>query len=115
MEISSRDILPCDTSASLAESKTSSSPPLASSPERTSTLPTDAVCEWTDLMPVLTSDLTGDLPWDPLPLPDLELDPDELNELERVSHDPCSDAELSLEEEPDHECCGEGDLAHVCA
>ena len=81
-EMSSRDILPCDTSASLAESKTSSSPPLASSPERTSPLPTDAVHEWTDLAPALASDLAGDLPGDPLPLPDPEPDPDELDELE---------------------------------
>ena len=79
--MSSRNILPCDTSASLAESKTLSSPPLASSPERTLTLQTDAVCEWTDLMPALASDLAGDLSRDPLPLPDLEPEPDELNEL----------------------------------
>ena len=43
VEMSSRDILPYDTSASLAESNTSSSPPLAttSSAERTSTLPSE--------------------------------------------------------------------------
>ena len=58
--MSSRDILPCDMSASLAESKTSSSPLLALSPERTSTLPSDAVHEWTDPVPALAMDPAGD-------------------------------------------------------
>ena len=46
--MSSRDILPCKTSASLAESKTSPLPPLASSAERTSMLPSDAAPKWAD-------------------------------------------------------------------
>ena len=61
--------------------------------------------------PVLASDLAGDPSRDPLPLPDSELDSDELNELERLPFDPCPDAESSSEEQPDCECCGEGDLA----
>ena len=113
VEISSRDILPCDTSALLAESKTSSSTPLASSPERTLTLPTDTVCEWTNFVPALASDLTGDLPWDPLPLPDPEPNSDELDELDRLSLDPHLDAKLLLEDEPDCELCREGDLARL--
>ena len=84
VEMSSRDILPWDMSASLAESKTSSSPPLASSPERTSTLLSDAVHEWTDPSPALALDPAGDPSPDPLPLPDLEPKPDKLNELERL-------------------------------
>ena len=113
-EMSSRDILPWDTSVSLAESKASSSPPLTSSPERTSILPTNAATEWTDFVPALASDLAGDLPWDSLPLPDPKLDPNELNELEQLPLDPCPDTELSPEEEePDCERCGEGDLAHL--
>ena len=39
--------------------------------------------------------------------------PNELNELEQLPLDLCSDAELSPEEEPDHKQCGEGDLAHL--
>ena len=107
--MSSRDILPCDTSASLAESKASSLPPLASSPERTLTLPSDAVHEWIDPSPTLASDPAGDPSWDPLLLPDLEPKPDELDELERLPLDLHLDAELSSEEdEPDCERCGEG-------
>ena len=65
-------------------------------------------------MPALASDLAGDPLRDPLPLPDLELDPDKLDELERLPLDPRPDAELSLEEEvPDCNRCGEGDLAHL--
>ena len=81
MEISGRDILPCDMSASSAESKTSSSPPLASSAERTLTLPSDAAHEWTDHSHPLASDPAGDPSWDPLLLPELELEPDEPDEL----------------------------------
>ena len=59
-------------------------------------------------------DLAGDPLWDPLPLPDLELDPDELDELDRLPLDPCPDAELSPEEEvPDCDRWGEEDLAHL--
>ena len=65
-------------------------------------------------MPALALDLAGDPPWNSLPLPDLEPDPDELNELEQLSLDPHSDAELLPEEEPDHEHCGERDLARLC-
>ena len=115
-EMSSRGILPWDTSASSVEYEMSCSPSLASSPERTSTLPTDAAAERTDRAPALASDLAGDPLWDPLPLPDLELDPDELDELDRLPLDPRPDAELSLEEEaPDCDRCGEGDLACICA
>ena len=64
-----------------------------------------------DLMPALASDLAGDPSQDPLPLPDPELDPDELDELERLPLDSCPDADSSSEEESDCECCGEGDLA----
>ena len=113
-EMSSRGILPWDTSASSAEYETLCLPPLASSPERTSTPPTDAATEWTDRVPALALDLAGDPLWDSLPLPDLELDPDELNELERLPLDPCPDAKLSPEEEVlDCDCCGEGDFAHL--
>ena len=77
-------------------------------------LPTDAVAEQTDRAPTLASDLAGDPLWDPLPLLDPELDPDELDELERLPLDPRPDAELSLEEEvPDCDRCGEGDLVHL--
>ena len=77
-------------------------------------LPTDAAAEQTDRAPALASDLAGDPLRDPLPLPDPELDPDELNELERLPLDPRPDAELSLEEEvPDCDRCGEGDLARL--
>ena len=75
-------------------------------------LPIDADHEQTDLMPVLASDLAGDPLQDPLPLPDSELDLDEL-ELERLSLDSCPDADSSSEEVSDCECCGEGDLAHL--
>ena len=63
---------------------------------------------------MLASDLAGDPPWDSLPLPDPEPNPDELDELEPLSLDPHSDAELLPEEEPDCEHCGERDLAHLC-
>ena len=60
-------------------------------------------------------DLAGDPLWDLLPLPDLELDPDELDELDRLPLDPRPDAKLSPEEEaPDCDRCGEGDLVHLC-
>ena len=111
-EMSSRGILPWDTSTSSVEYETSCSPPLASSPERTSTPPTDAATEWTDRVPGLASDLAGDPLRDLLPLPDLELDPDELDELDRLPLDPRPVAELSPEEEPDCDHCGEEDLAH---
>ena len=114
MEMSSRDILPCDTSASLAESKTSSLPPLASSAERTSTLPSYAAHEWTDPLHLLASDLAGDLSWDPLPLLDLEPEPNKPDELKQLCPDPRSDPEpLPEEEEQDCEQHGEGDLAHL--
>ena len=65
-------------------------------------------------MPALASDLAGDPLWDPLPLPDLELDPDELDELDRLPLVPRPDAKLSPEEEAlDCDRCGEGDLAHL--
>ena len=85
-------------------------------PERTLTLPTNAVAERTYRAPALASDLAGDPLWDPLPLPDPELNPDELDELERIPLDPRPDAELLLEEEEVRDCdrCGEGDLAHLC-
>ena len=77
-------------------------------------LPTDAAAERTDRAPALASDLAGDPLQDSLPLPDPELNPDELNELELLPLDLCPDAELSLEEEvPDCDHCGEGDLAHL--
>ena len=66
-------------------------------------------------MPALASDLAGDPLWDPLPLPDPEFDPNELDELDQFPLDPRPDAELSPEEEtPDCDRCGEGDLAHLC-
>ena len=80
-EMSGRDILPWDMSASLAESKISSLPPLASSAERTSTLPPYAAHEWTDPLSPLALDLAGDPSPDPLLLPKLELEPDEPNRL----------------------------------
>ena len=52
------------------------------SPERTSTLLTDAAAKRTDRAPALALDLAGDPLQDLLPLPDPELDPDELDELE---------------------------------
>ena len=75
--MSSRDILPFNTSASLAESNTSSSPPLAttSSAERTSTLPSDAAPKWSDPSCPLAWDHAGDPTQDPLLLPDLEPEP----------------------------------------
>ena len=77
-------------------------------------LPTDAAAEQTDRAPALASDLAGDPLQDPLPLPDPELNPDELDELEQLPLDPHPDAKLSLEEEvPDCDCCGEGDLARL--
>ena len=77
-------------------------------------LPTDAAAEQTYRAPALASDLARDPLWDPLPLPDPELNPDELDELEQLPLDPRPDAELSLEEEvPDCDRCGEGDLAHL--
>ena len=113
-EMWSRGILPWDTSASSVEYETSCLPPLASSPERTSTPPADAATEWTDRAPALASDLAGDPLQDWLPLPDLELDPDELDELDRLPLDARPDAELSPEEEePDCNRCGEGDFAHL--
>ena len=88
---------------------------LTSSPERTSTLLTDAAADQTDRAPALASDLAGDPLQDPLPLLDLELDPDELDELDRLPLDLCPDAELSPEEEvPDCDCCGEG-IWRICA
>ena len=76
-------------------------------------LPTNAAAERIDRVPTLASDLAGDPLWDPLPLPDPELDPDELDELERLPLDLHPDTELPLEEVPDCDCCGEGDLAHL--
>ena len=68
-------------------------------------------------MPALASDLAGDPLWDSLPLPDLELNSnelDELNELDRLPLDPRPDAELSPEEEAlDCDHCGEGDFVHL--
>ena len=64
--------------------------------------------------PALASDLAGDPLQDLLPLPDPELNPDELDELEQLPLDPHPDAELPLEEVPDCDCCGEGDLACLC-
>ena len=75
---------------------------------------TDAAAKRTDRAPTLALDLAGDPLRDPLPLPDPELDPDKLNELERLPLDPRPDAELSLEEVPDCDRCGEGDLARLC-
>ena len=78
------------------------------------TLLTDAVAERTDRAPALASDLARDPLRDLLPLPDPELHPDKLNELEWLPLDPRPDAELSLEEEvPDCDHSGEGDLAHL--
>ena len=51
---------------------------------------------------------------DPLPLPDSELDPDELDELERLPFDSCPDADPSSEDVSDCKHCGEGDLARLC-
>ena len=64
-------------------------------------------------MPALASDLARDPLRDLLPLPDPELDPDELDELEQLPLDLRPDAELPLEEVPDCDRCGEGDLAHL--
>ena len=75
---------------------------------------TDATAKQTDRAPTLALDLAGDSLQDLLPLPDPELDPDELDELEQLPLDPRPDAELLLEEEvPDCDCCGEGNLAHL--
>ena len=82
-------------------------------PERTSMLLTDATAERTDRAPALASDLAGEPLRDLLPLPDPELDPDELDEHERLPLDPRPDAELPLEEVPDCDRCGEGDLARL--
>ena len=71
------------------------------------------MAERTDRVPTLASDLAGDPLRDLLPLPDSELDPDELDEFERLPLDPCPDAELPLEEVPDCDRCGEGDLARL--
>ena len=110
----SRGILPWDRSASSVEYEASCSPSLASSPERTSTLLTDTAAERTDRVPALSLDLAGDPLWDLLPLPDLELNPNELDELDQLPLDPRPDAELPLEEEaPDGDRCGEGDLARL--
>ena len=76
-------------------------------------LPTDTAAEQTDRAPALALDLAGDPLQDPLPLPDLELNPDELDELEQLPLDLRPDAKLSLEEVPDCDRCGEGDLAHL--
>ena len=77
-------------------------------------LPIETDHERTDLTPALASDLAGDPLWDPLPLPDSELDLDELDELERLPLDSCPDADPSSEEVSDCEHCGEGDLACLC-
>ena len=112
--MSSRGILPWVTSASSVEYEILCSPPLASSPERTSISPSDAATEWTDRAPGLALDLAGNVLQDSLPLPDLELDPDELNKLDQLPFDLRPDAELSLEEEElDCDCCGEGDFARL--
>ena len=71
------------------------------------------MAERTDQAPALASDLAGDPLRDLLPLPDPELDPDELDELERLPLDLRPDAELPLEEVPDCDRCGEGDLMHL--
>ena len=63
----------------------------------------------------LAWDHAGDLPQDPLPLPDPAPEPDEPDELEELHLDLRSDTEpLPEEEEPDCEQCGEGDLVHLC-
>ena len=117
LEKSSRDILTCDTSASLAESNTSSLPPLAatSSAERTLTLPSDAAPKWTDPSWPLDWDHAGDPPRDPPPLPDLEPEPDEPDDLEELHLDPRHVPEPEPEEEEELNCKqhGEGDLAHL--
>ena len=74
---------------------------------------TDAAAERTDRAPSLASDLARDPLRDLLALPDPELDPNELDELERLPLDLCPDAELPLEEVPDCDRCGEGDLARL--
>ena len=74
-------------------------------------------CSWVDrsLMHPLASDPAGDPSRDPLPLPELEPEPDEPYELKWLPLDLWSDAEpLPEEEEPDCERHGEGDLAHLC-
>ena len=103
-------------SASLAESKTSSLPPLASSPERTLTLPSDAARELTDPSCALALDLAGDPSRDPLPLPDPEPEPEpnKPDELEQLHPDLRSVTEpLPEENKPDCEWHGGGDLVHL--
>ena len=118
VNISSRDILPCETSASLAESKTSSSSPLASSPERTSTC--------LHLMLLLSGQIPhihwlgtmlGTQPQDPPPLPDPEPEPDKPDELEEhyldlhdLTLSPCQKRRKNWTVSG----TGEGDLAHLC-
>ena len=100
-------------SASLAESSTSSSPPLASSPERTSTLPTDAAPKWTNLAPALALDLAGDSPWthchcrtrNPILMNSMSSNDSLLIRAQMPT--------LARKEEPDCEQCGEGDLARL--
>ena len=101
-------------SASLAESKTSSLPLLASSPERTLTLTSDAAHEWTDPLHLLAWDCARDPSQDPLPLPDPESEPDKPDKLKELHLDPQSDTEpLPEEEELDHDWHREGDLTHL--
>ena len=76
-------------------------------------LPIDAVCERADLAPVLASDLAGDPSRDPLPLPDSELDPDELDELERLPFDLRPDADSSSEESQTVSVAEKGTWVHL--
>ena len=76
-------------------------------------LPTEAAAEQTDRAPALASNLAGDPLRDLLPLLDPELNPNELDKLEWLPLDLCPDAELPLEEVPDCDRCGEGDLVHL--
>ena len=59
------------------------------------------MAERTERAPTLASDLARDPLGDLLPLPDPELNPDELDEHERLPLDLRPDAELPLEEVPD--------------
>ena len=70
--------------------------------------------KWTDPSCPLAWDHAGDPSQDPLPLPDLEPEPDEPDELKELRLDPQLDTEpLPEEEEPDCEWHREGDLVHL--
>ena len=75
----------------------------------------DAAHKWTDPSCQLAWDHTGDPSWDPLPLPDPELEPDEPDKLKELRLDPQLDPEpLPEQEEPDCKWCGEKETWRGC-